>query len=97
MGPVILARAGLRFAAKVHGCALSYTVLPDPSASCRYAREGMDGADGVLVGSRHTAESLRAGGRRPGDRTPRPGSARPGVDVELFAPVGGRASARRSR
>ncbi len=31
MGPVILARAGLRFAAKVHGSALSYTVEPEPA------------------------------------------------------------------
>ena len=30
MGPVILARAGLSFAAKVHGSALSYTVKPEP-------------------------------------------------------------------
>ena len=35
MGPAILARAGLTYAAKVHGSALSYTVIPDPSASFR--------------------------------------------------------------
>ena len=32
MGPVILARAGLRYALKVHGSDLSYTVLPDARA-----------------------------------------------------------------
>ena len=30
MGPVILARAGLRFAIKVHGSDISYTVRPHP-------------------------------------------------------------------
>jgi glycosyltransferase involved in cell wall biosynthesis len=57
MGPLVLAGAGLRFAAKIHGSALEYTVKPDP----RFlppAREGMAAAAGVLVGSRHTAESL---------------------------------------
>jgi hypothetical protein len=60
MGPVILARAidalG-SFAAKVHGSALSYTVMPNPRF-VPYAREGMAAARTVLVGSRHTGESL---------------------------------------
>ena len=56
MGPVILARAGLRFAIKVHGSDLSYTVLPHPERFVPLAREGTDAASGVLVGSRHTAE-----------------------------------------
>ena len=57
MGPAILGRAGLRFAAKVHGSALEYTVKPNPRF-LPYAREGAELAEAVLVGSRHTAESL---------------------------------------
>jgi glycosyltransferase involved in cell wall biosynthesis len=58
MGPAILARAGVApFAAKIHGSALEYTVKPHPRF-LPYAREGMEAARGVLVGSRHTAESL---------------------------------------
>ena len=57
MGPAILARAGVApFAAKVHGSALEYTVKPHPRFR-PYAEEGMNAAAGVLVGSRHTAES----------------------------------------
>ncbi len=85
MGPAILARAGLRFAAKVHGSALSYTVRPHPRF-LPHAREGMAAAAGVLVGSRHTAESLW---ETVGDPT-LPGRTRlgpPGVDTELFAPL----------
>ena len=60
MGPAILARADVApFAAKVHGSALEYTVKPHPRF-LPYAREGMEAAQGVLVGSRHTAESLWA-------------------------------------
>jgi len=58
MGPVILARAGLEFAAKVHGSDLSYTVRPHPERFVPFAREGAAAAAGLLVGSRHTAESL---------------------------------------
>ncbi|MBM3666121.1 MAG: glycosyltransferase family 4 protein [Actinobacteria bacterium] len=58
MGPVILARAGLRYAIKVHGSDLSYTVMPHPERFVPYAREGTDAASGLLVGSRHTAEDL---------------------------------------
>jgi glycosyltransferase involved in cell wall biosynthesis len=58
MGPAILARAGIgSFAAKIHGSALEYTVKPDPRF-LPYAEEGMRAANCVLVGSRHTAESL---------------------------------------
>ncbi len=60
MGPAILARAAIGpFAAKIHGSALEYTVKPNPRF-LPYAREGMEAASGVLVGSRHTAESLWA-------------------------------------
>jgi glycosyltransferase involved in cell wall biosynthesis len=84
MGPAILARAGLRFAAKIHGSALSYTVRPHPRF-LPYARQGMDAAAGVLVGSRHTAESLW---QTLGDPA-LPARTRlgpPGVDTELFSP-----------
>jgi glycosyltransferase involved in cell wall biosynthesis len=57
MGPLVLARAGLRFAAKIHGSALEYTVKPNPRF-LPHAEEGMAAASGVLVGSRYTAESL---------------------------------------
>jgi glycosyltransferase involved in cell wall biosynthesis len=59
MGPLILSRAGLRFAAKIHGSALEYTVKPNPRF-LPHAEEGMAAASAVLVGSRHTAESLWA-------------------------------------
>lgn len=68
MGPVILARAlggaalgegaSVPYAVKVHGSALEYTVKPEPERFLPYAREGLASARGVLVGSRHTAESL---------------------------------------
>ena len=85
MGPVILARAGLRYAAKIHGSALSYTVRPTPRF-LPHAREGMAAASGVLVGSRHTAESLW----ETVDDPELPAKTRlgpPGVDTELFAPL----------
>ncbi len=88
MGPVILARSAAAlgpFAAKVHGSALSYTVIPHPRFH-PYAREGMEGARAVLVGSRHTAESLwetvELDGLREKTRL-----GPPGVDVEAFSPL----------
>lgn len=86
MGPVILAR-GLRetpYAVKIHGSALEYTVKPYPRFK-PYAVEGLAGARGILVGSRHTAESLWAAMDDPSvpERT-RLGP--PGVDVERFTP-----------
>jgi len=88
MGPAILARANIApFAAKIHGSALEYTVKPHPRF-LPYAEEGIEAASGVLVGSRHTAESLWAAlpdvpGLR--DKT-RLGP--PGVDTEAFTPGG---------
>ncbi len=83
MGPLILARAGLSFAAKVHGSALSYTVRRDPRF-LPHAREGMAAAAGVLVGSRHTAESLWETVALPGlEEKTRLGP--PGVDIAAFA------------
>ncbi len=85
MGPLILARSGLPFAAKVHGSALSYTVMPNPRF-LPHAREGMAAANAVLVGSRHTAEALWTTVADPS----LPGKTRlgpPGVDVLAFSPL----------
>jgi glycosyltransferase involved in cell wall biosynthesis len=88
MGPVILARAlvgGAPYAVKVHGSALEYTVKPEPERFLRFAREGLEPARTVLVGSKHTAESLwKALGDPQLERRTRLGP--PGVDVERFAP-----------
>ena len=85
MGPAILARAGLRFAIKVHGSDLSYTVRPHPDRFVPYAREGTDAAAGILVGSSHTARALFETVPDPAlpERT-RLGP--PGVDVHRFRP-----------
>jgi glycosyltransferase involved in cell wall biosynthesis len=88
MGPVVLARGlagvGVPYAVKIHGSALEYTVKPFPRFM-PYAREGLERAGGVLVGSRHTGESLWTAMADPGleDRT-RLGP--PGVDVDRFTP-----------
>src|SRR4051794_19949307 len=89
MGPVVLARAlaglGIPYAVKVHGSALEYTVKPHAQRFLPYAREGLAGARGVLVGSGHTAESLWTAMEEPElERRTRLGP--PGVDVEQFAP-----------
>jgi glycosyltransferase involved in cell wall biosynthesis len=88
MGPAILARADIApFAAKIHGSALEYTVKPNPRF-LPFAQEGMEATSGVLVGSRHTAESLWealpdiAGLREKTRLGP------PGVDTEEFTPGG---------
>jgi glycosyltransferase involved in cell wall biosynthesis len=90
MGPVILARAldtGVPYAVKVHGSALEYTVKPEPQRFLPFAREGVARARGILVGSRHTADSLwRALADPQIEQRTRLGP--PGVDVELFAPRG---------
>src|SRR4051812_7483466 len=87
MGPLVLSRAlgDVPYAVKIHGSALEYTVKPEPERFLPAAREGLAGASGVLVGSRHTAESLWAAMDDPElpDRT-RLGP--PGVDVEEFRP-----------
>jgi glycosyltransferase involved in cell wall biosynthesis len=83
MGPFVLAEAGLRFAAKIHGSALEYTVKPDPRFLPQ-AREGMAAAAGVLVGSRHTAESLWETIADPA-LPPKTRLGPPGVDTSAFA------------
>ena len=87
MGPAILARAlagtGVPYAVKVHGSALEYTVKPHPRF-LPYALEGIRGAAGVLVGSRHTGESLWAALTDERGLAERTRLGPPGVDVERF-------------
>jgi glycosyltransferase involved in cell wall biosynthesis len=89
MGPAILARAGIdRFAAKIHGSALEYTVKPHPRF-LPYAEEGMNAASGVLVGSRHTAESLWAALPNVAGLEEKTRLGPPGLDPERFRPGDG--------
>jgi RNA polymerase sigma factor (sigma-70 family) len=85
MGPAILARAGVEFALKVHGSDLSYTVMPHPDRFVPYAREGAEAANGILVGSGHTARDLfeTVGD---GDLRAKTRIGPPGVDLERFRP-----------
>ncbi|HEX7059735.1 MAG TPA: glycosyltransferase family 4 protein [Solirubrobacterales bacterium] len=86
MGPAILARADVAsFAAKIHGSALEYTVKPHPRF-LPYAMEGMSAATGVLVGSRHTAESLWAALPDAPCLQEKTRLGPPGVDTEAFRP-----------
>lgn len=86
MGPLILARGlagAVPYAVKVHGSALEYVVKRDPGRFLPAAREGLAGASAILVGSRHTAESLWAAL----DDLDLPARTRlgpPGVDVDRF-------------
>ena len=87
MGPVILAR-GLGeapYAVKVHGSALEYTLKPHYGRFASYASEGLVPARAVLVGSRHTAESLWAAMPLE-DLRERTFLSPPGVDTHTFAP-----------
>src|SRR5919107_1401322 len=90
MGPLVLARAlagsGVPYAVKIHGSALEYAVKPYPRF-LPAAREGLAGARGVLVGSRHTGESLWAALDDP-DLEAKTLLGPPGVDVERFVPRG---------
>jgi glycosyltransferase involved in cell wall biosynthesis len=86
MGPVILSRAGLEFALKVHGSDLSYTVLPDLDRFRPYAEEATAAAAGILVGSRHIAERLALAVDDP-DVTAKVHLGPPGVDTSLFSPL----------
>jgi glycosyltransferase involved in cell wall biosynthesis len=85
MGPVILARSlngSVPFAVVVHGSALEYTVKPHPRF-LPYAQEGLDAARSVLVGSRHTAESLWTALDDP-TLPARTRLGPPGVDIKTF-------------
>jgi glycosyltransferase involved in cell wall biosynthesis len=89
MGPLIVARAlagtGVPYAVQIHGSALEYTVRPHPRF-LPYAREGIGAAAGVLVGSRHSAESLWSVLDQIELRA-RTGFGSPGVDTDRFRPL----------
>jgi glycosyltransferase involved in cell wall biosynthesis len=88
MGPVIMARAlegRIPYAVKIHGSALEYTVRPHADRFVPYAREGLASAAGILVGSRHTAESLWEVVGLPGLQA-RTRLLPPGVDLHVFRP-----------
>ncbi len=88
MGPLIMARAlggRIPYVVKIHGSALEYVVKRDPARFAPYAREGLAGAAGVLVGSRHTAHSLWRAMDDP-ELPARTRLAPPGVDVSQFHP-----------
>jgi glycosyltransferase involved in cell wall biosynthesis len=88
MGPAILARGlggDVPYAVKVHGSALEYVVKRDPERFLPWAREGLAGARAVLVGSRHTGESLFAAMQDAGLPV-RTRLGPPGVDVDEFRP-----------
>ena len=92
MGPAVLTRAGVApYAVKIHGSALEYTVKPYPRF-LPYAQEGAEAANGILVGSGHTAESLWAALADPPGLRDKTRLGPPGVDVEEFAPGGERES-----
>ena len=87
MGPVILARAlggRVPYAVKIHGSALEYTVRPHPERFLPYALEGIRGANGVLVGSHHTGESLFEVLADEPSLRERTRLGPPGVDVRTF-------------
>jgi glycosyltransferase involved in cell wall biosynthesis len=89
MAPAILARAlqgEVPYAVKIHGSALEYTVKAAPQRFLGYAREGLAQARAILVGSRHTAESLWQALADAPDLPARTRLGPPGVDVALFAP-----------
>jgi glycosyltransferase involved in cell wall biosynthesis len=89
MGPVIVARAiggRVPYAVKVHGSALEYVVRPNRERFLPYAREGLEQAGGVLVGSRHTGESLWEVMDNPPLRA-RTRLGPPGVDAQEFVPL----------
>jgi glycosyltransferase involved in cell wall biosynthesis len=89
MNPAILARAlgdATPFAMKVHGSALEYTVRPNRERFLPYALEGVRAAASVLVGSRHTAESLWEVLEDEPSLADRTRLGPPGVDVHAFRP-----------
>jgi glycosyltransferase involved in cell wall biosynthesis len=86
MGPAILARAGLRYALKVHGSDLAYAVLPELDRFRPYAEDACAGANGILVGSAHIAGRLREAVDDPATNA-KVRLGPPGVDTDLFRPL----------
>jgi glycosyltransferase involved in cell wall biosynthesis len=86
MGPAVLARGlDAPYAVKIHGSALTYTVAPHPERFLPYAREGLEPARAILVGSRHTADGLWEVMDDPAvQEKTRLGP--PGVDADEFVP-----------
>jgi glycosyltransferase involved in cell wall biosynthesis len=87
MGPVILARAlagAAPYAVKIHGSALEYTVRQHRERFLPYALEGIRSANGVLVGSHHTGESLFEVLADEPSLRERTRLGPPGVDVQTF-------------
>jgi glycosyltransferase involved in cell wall biosynthesis len=84
--PLILERAGIPFAVKVHGSDLSYTVLPEIERFGPMARQGARAATGILVGSEHIAERLREAVDEP-EVNAKVRLGPPGVDTELFRAI----------
>jgi glycosyltransferase involved in cell wall biosynthesis len=87
-GPAVLARGlggSVPYAVKIHGSALEYVVRPHRERFLPLAREGLAGAGGVLVGSRHTGESLWEVMDDP-ELPARTRLGPPGVDVHSFHP-----------
>ena len=88
-GPAVLARGlggEVPYAVKIHGSALEYVVRPHRERFLALAREGLEGAGGVLVGSRHTGESLWEVMDDPG-LPARTRLGPPGVDAHSFLPL----------
>jgi glycosyltransferase involved in cell wall biosynthesis len=85
--PLILDRAGVPFAVKVHGSDLSYTVLPELERFGPMARDGTRAARGIIVGSEHIAEQLRKAVDEP-EVNAKVKLGPPGVDTDLFTRVG---------
>jgi glycosyltransferase involved in cell wall biosynthesis len=84
--PLILDRAGVSFAVKVHGSDLSYTVIPELERFGPMAREGARAARGILVGSDHIAERLREAVDEP-EVNAKVALGPPGVDTDLFSAI----------
>jgi glycosyltransferase involved in cell wall biosynthesis len=88
MGPLVLARAlgeEVPYAVKIHGSALEYVVAPHPERFLPAARDGLERARTVLVGSEHIADRLVATLADPALRE-RIRLGPPGVDVAHFGP-----------
>jgi glycosyltransferase involved in cell wall biosynthesis len=79
------APGAIPYAVKIHGSALEYTVAPHPERFLPAAREGLERARTVLVGSQHVAERLWATLEDP-SLPPRTRLGPPGVDIARFTP-----------